>query len=881
MSLSLSGKRWLHKPFDPRQAQELALKLGVHPVVGALLYSRGLGDERRARCFLTPQLSELSEPQTLPGLGRAAALLAAAIESQRSICVYGDYDVDGLTATALVLRFLELVECPHSYYIPNRLDEGYGLSNNGVASAHNKGAEVLLTVDCGIAAHSEVELARSLGLTVVVSDHHEPGGTLPAADALVNPKALPEGHPARDLAGVGVAFQLMRGVAAELGTTYQKKLRNAGWPRCCLDLVATGTVADVVPLTGDNRILVSLGLRELRHSPSTGLAALCQTAGAEVSELSARQVAFVIAPRLNAAGRMGTAEAALGLLVSGDAQMALEVAQELDSENRRRQAVERRILAEAEKALLEQCDPEEDRVLVVAKEGWHQGVIGIVASRLAERYYRPAVVIALEGDGGKGSGRSIEGFHLQRAFRACGDLLERCGGHAMAAGLTIAADKVDRFREEINRYADRMIDDEVLTPKLHFDCPLPLGQLNEELLEQLAMLAPHGEGNPSPVFLCAPLRLQSQRVVGRDGTHLQLELEDVGGNLWRAIGFGLGSLAGSLPGPGEMLEVLTTPFIDEWEGRRSLRMRLFDIRPRPRRKAPGGPAHLIVREAAGGLPVRTTADQVMEGLLRQSNLRILCQETLENKLQALLKLVKYFPLVAVRDERTASRLYDLLASQALLVPSTGPRLVDEDRQGEVLSKECSVPVFCLLGGVEPDVLAGCLQRVHRQLVIWDMPYSARTADWLLQLSRLLEPRPVYLLSCIDEPLRFRQEMHLSVPDDDELRMIYKALRILCGTGTSTTIDHQAVVRFVSRSWERKVSPAAVRLAVRVFEELGLLRRQGDQYVLVEMPGAVDLHDSLSYNVGKRLVKELGGIVPLLQRVLGERVPVAVEDFPAC
>jgi single-stranded-DNA-specific exonuclease len=506
--------------------RDLARALNLPETLARLLVQRGYASPGPARDFLRPALGALSDPLSLPDMDRALDVLVQAVRAGTPILVHGDYDVDGQCGTALLTRVLRQAGARAVPFIPNRLRHGYDLGPAGVARAREVGAGVILTCDCGVTAHDAVAQARAAGMRVVITDHHVPG-TLPPADAVVNPRRGDPDAPTADLCGAGVAFKLAQALVPALGLP-------GPLPLHFLDLVALATVADVVPLTRENRVLTRFGLRKLADSRWPGVRALIETAGLAGAAIKAGHVGFVLAPRLNAAGRIGDAMDGLALLLCDDPADALERARRLETLNSQRQELDQAILHQALDLVDREADLDRDYGLVLAQEGWHPGVIGIVASRLVERYARPAILIALDGPTGKGSGRSIPKLNLHQALVACGTHLERFGGHRMAAGLTVARDRVDGFRAAFNDYARAHLSPDDLIAVQRIDAMIAFDMLDFGLEKLLRHLEPCGPGNPGPVFGVAGVTVREARPVGTN--HLRLLLEDPRGRL-TTIGF--------------------------------------------------------------------------------------------------------------------------------------------------------------------------------------------------------------------------------------------------------------------------------------------------------------------------------------------------------
>jgi single-stranded-DNA-specific exonuclease len=567
MKTSLTGSAWDPPTADPAGCARLATALELSPVTAAILLGRGVNDPAGAREFLSGGLAGLHDPFAMQDMAEAAERLGRALDAGERIRVWGDYDVDGVTATALLVRALAALGGGVDYYLPHRLREGYGLNRKGIEQCAADGVDLLVTVDCGIGAREEVALARELGLDVIVTDHHQPEGELPEAPTL-NPRRADCAYPFKDLAGVGVAFKLLCAMAARRGLPDGAEFRF-------LDLVMVGTIGDVAPLVGENRLLVRHGLARFDRSKKLGFKVLARAAGLDKG-ITAGQVAFVLAPRLNAAGRLDQAKHALHLLLTTDPEEAETLAAYLCEQNRARQEMGARTLEEAEALIKAEVDLARDRALVLASETWHPGVIGIVASRLVERYHRPAFLIALQEGIGKGSARGPETFDLWKALRACARLLERCGGHRVAAGFTVRPEQIPALRAALLEIADREIPTEAVCPRLPLDAEAEPADLSLEAVYELEGLAPFGAGNPAPLLASRDLRIIKAARMGAGGGHLRLLLEDQSKQAWGAVWFGRGEAAAALP-PGSVVDVCYTPEVDTWGGAPTVRLRLRDV----------------------------------------------------------------------------------------------------------------------------------------------------------------------------------------------------------------------------------------------------------------------------------------------------------------
>ncbi|MBI4419744.1 MAG: single-stranded-DNA-specific exonuclease RecJ [Gemmatimonadetes bacterium] len=521
------SSRWRVIPEPPPAAIEALVRaLNLPPLLARLLVQRGFGAPSAARAFLRPSLEALSDPFEVHDLARAVELTADAVRAGSTILIHGDYDVDGQCGTALLTRVLRAAGANVVPFVPHRTRDGYDFGPAGITAAQAVGAKLIITCDCGTTAVDAIARARAAGLRVIVTDHHL-SPVLPPADAVLNPQRPDCDSTAKELCGTGVAFKLAQALVGALGLPENLPLYH-------LDLVALATVADIVPLVGENRILVRAGLRMLATSGWPGVRALVQTAGLAGRPIRAGQVSYVLAPRLNAAGRVGDAMDGVRLLLSDDESEAQPLAAKLESLNQQRQAMDQEILDQAVEAVETTVDLERDYGLVLAREGWHPGVIGIVASRLVERFARPAILLALEGDQAKGSGRSISALNLHAALTRCAPLLTRYGGHRMAAGLALPRDRVDAFREAFNTVARESLTPDDLVPTQAIDALVSVAELDFQLEKLLRRLEPCGAGNPMPVLGVTRARALDPRVVGAN--HLKFLLDDSTGKL-EAIGF--------------------------------------------------------------------------------------------------------------------------------------------------------------------------------------------------------------------------------------------------------------------------------------------------------------------------------------------------------
>jgi len=567
-------KRWLIPPVLTSEADAALVKFP--PLLRQILFNRGYATDAEARAFLKAAPDFNTDPFQMTGMRAAVDRIRCALEHREPIAIYGDYDVDGVTATALLVQALQALGGEVHGYIPNRFDEGYGLNNNALDELRAGGVKLVITVDCGIRSPSEALHARTVGLDLIISDHHQPAeGDLPPALAVINPKQRGDAYPDKDMAGVGIAYKMIEALLTDLQPFDNAQVMPSTFNLASLlDLVALGTVADLVPLVGENRMLVRRGLRQMRATQRQGLYALARIAELDLTKVNAGNIGFMLGPRLNASGRLDSALASLELLTTADNKIAGELAQKLDVQNRQRQILTRSTQAQAESIAM-QDDPEA-YLLFAAHESFNPGVVGLAASRLSETHYRPAVVAAKGAEETRASCRSIPEFHITDALDQCADLLVRHGGHAAAAGFTVRNEKLPELVARLKTIAAEKLSGQDLRPTLTADAEVPLTEIRPELIKTLSYLEPTGYGNPDAAFVARGVKVKSSRTVGADAKHLKLALEDEQGQPHDAIGFRLGHLHGSLPAH---VDILFTYEINEYNGRVGYQLNLKDLRP--------------------------------------------------------------------------------------------------------------------------------------------------------------------------------------------------------------------------------------------------------------------------------------------------------------
>lgn len=572
-------KKWAVFQCDRETVLELSSRSNIPAVMAKAFINRGILDADEVREFLNPRLSDLHDPETLPDIAKAAERVRRAALANQKVVVYGDYDVDGVSGAALLVQFLKLLNMDVAYYVPHRIREGYGLNANAIREFTSSDVQLLITVDCGINAVDEIDKANESGIDIIITDHHEPGAEVPRAYAITNPKLAGSKYPFRHLSGAGVALKLVWAIAQKLSPGRRVKPEFREFLMDALGLAALGTIADVVPLIGENRVLAKFGLEALAVSRSPGVRALIESAGLDGYRLASHHVSYRLAPRLNAAGRMAEAKMCVELLTTDSTEKARQIAKKLDENNRWRQQIQRDVLQSVRERLSKEVDLNNDLVVVLADEYWHAGVLGIVASKVVDDHYRPTVLVALDDGIGKGSGRSIPEFNLFDALAECGRPLISFGGHSQAAGIKIKYEDIDAFRGALNAYASQKLDVRNLVCSLDIDAEIEADDLTVDLVGAMGRMAPYGEGNREPVFCTRGLRVAgAPRLIGKEDRHLAFYVRQ-GASSFRAIAFGMADLYDAILAA-EYCDLAYKAKINERNGRRAVELEVVDIQMR-------------------------------------------------------------------------------------------------------------------------------------------------------------------------------------------------------------------------------------------------------------------------------------------------------------
>lgn len=558
------NKKWQIYETNEEEVKKVKSKYQLNELLATILVNRNIIKEDDIRLFLNPTRDDFYDPFLITDMKIAIERIVEAIEKGQKVTIYGDYDVDGITSITVLKSFLKDVGLEASSYIPNRLDEGYGLNKDAIDTIKQSGCDLMITVDCGISAMDEIEYANSLGIETIVTDHHEPGNELPKAYAVIDNKRKDSKYPFRELAGVGVVFKLIQALGIRMGLKEESYLKY-------LDIVCIGTISDIVPLVDENRVIAKLGMMLVKQTKNIGLKSIIHSSG--YTKIDSNTISFGVAPRINACGRMGKAEEALELFLSANINEVNDLTKKLNEHNRERQETEKAIFESAiEKIEREHLN--DNKAIVVGGKNWHHGVIGIVSSKITDMYFKPSILLSFEEDGmGKGSGRSIPGFDLHDALMKCSDTVEKFGGHSMAVGITIKKEKLEAFREEFEKIATENHIDEIM-PIINIDAKINLSDIDKEMVESMKQLEPFGEANKMPIFAFKNLKIDSIRSLS-EGKHLKLTLKDTN-NIVNAIGFNMGHLAEEYR-IGDKIDVAGVLEVNTFNGTENLQINLKDI----------------------------------------------------------------------------------------------------------------------------------------------------------------------------------------------------------------------------------------------------------------------------------------------------------------
>lgn len=848
-------KTWRVAQINYQPIGSICAQIGIDVLLAQVLLARGIDTVEKARAFLSPTGDQISDPTSIAGVEQAADLLVTAVHKGVPMVVYGDYDADGITATALLVDLLRRLGARVGYYIPDRLSEGYGLNSQALLRLREQGYGLVVTVDCGISNYQAVSDARLAQLEVLVTDHHQLPERLPAATAIVHP--LLGNNQGPKLAGVGVAFKLAQQVSRAWGLPKDAGIDAGRY----LDLVAIGTIADLVPLVGENRVLAKIGLEQMNQSPRVGVRALAEVA--DLNPIDSRGIAFALAPRLNAMGRLAQASPAVQLFLTDSYQEAWEIARQLDQINRERQLLEEAIMQQAQVLAREQVESNH-KVIVLASPYWHPGVIGIVASKLVEEYYLPVILIALSGEIGKGSARSIPGFHMYEALSSCQHLLRAFGGHELAAGLTIDKDKVDDLRQELAAMAAERLSPEDLVPTIKVDAEIMLAEVTIPALQQLLLLEPYGMGNEPPVFLYRHQRLQGAKGVGKDNSHLRGWINSEGRQIG-VIGFNL--VAGfDQRRPVDLVFQLS---LNEWQGQIRAEAMLLDWHPSASDGLSARQQDLLVPvQAIGESACASTEEDYGLGERELINWIHRARGGWPARVGSIKEVAEREGRVLIWLRRR-SLAYQVLRSLHEILP---------DLAGQIFlaSKALTQEQLQL-------VMTFWENRLAKILVVEDLGHlSSSSADAVifleppLSLSQMVnmskEHSRIYLLWHDRDIDYIDRYLQMSVPERETVATVYRYLLYLKRSNLKTEMNADHASRDLKRLLGKTVGRKAIWRSLLILKEIGLVQPSeaggGSSVLLSETPGKkLSLEDSLVYRNGLARLTQWKNCKSFLQRVV--------------
>ena len=783
-------KKWEPTMSDIEKSSRLAVRLGISPLIAHLLVNRGIETEDAACAYLYPTPDQLHSPFLMHGMEQVVERIRLAMKHGEQVWIFGDYDADGTTAASLLINTFQHLDFPVNPYIPDRFGEGYGLNKEAIQTLKESGCDLLITVDCGITSIDEVEFANNLDIDVIITDHHQPRpDALPPATGIITPKMPESEYPFDGLAGVGLAFKLAHAVmgGGDLDPFLQSQL----------DLVTLGTVVDMAPLTGENRVLTSLGLAEINKRARPGIKALCDVANYDDNKpIVGYTLSFVLGPRINAAGRMNTADQVVKLLTAESYEEAVPLAEELDASNLERREVENKIRDEAIATIEKNNDHNQKNGLVVADEGWHRGVVGIVASRILNRYYRPVFVLAVEGDEAHGSGRCIEGMNLADSLNACDELLVKHGGHARAAGLTVKTENIEEFALRFNQYACEHLTDDDLIPKLKVDLEVQSSYLTLQAIEELQQLEPFGEDNVPPRLAMHNLRLQKPpSIIGKEQNHLKLFVTD-GGQTLTALGWNMSDHFTALRNKNIRLDLAFEPEINEWNNTRSIQLKIEDLR-----------IHTLERNTVARMfPIEE----------EETPAKFIDRRSLESKQQYLENLLKKQEktLLYVRDDRALDQLFELLSPterigrcEANMFDADKIQLTDKLARGELLAIASS----CTLTD---------LPQIRHLVFCHPTPQHTTFFDRCQPAFKDLETTYIHLIYQPKDVEWMEEYIARQFPSEQVLRELYKCLHTMNGDHE----DRLTLASVLEAAQTDSIPAEAITDGLSIFEELELLRQ---------------------------------------------------------
>lgn len=819
---------YIYKPvvssLDLSQIRFLSGKLNISLLLAQLLWQRGITDETVAAAFLSPDLSHLHDPYALPDMGAAVQCIKAAVERGRRIAIYGDYDVDGITASVVMFQALKALGAETLIYLPDRFAEGYGLNSDAIYKLYSQDVNLIITVDCGITAIEEVNLAHQLGMQVVITDHHQCADEIPHAEAVVDPKRRDSSYPFPSLAGVGIAFKLACAlVGLDVAMEY-------------IDMAALGTIADIVPLLSENRVIVKYGLQHMKNNARIGIKALWQAAGlkGDISCINTENVTFQLVPRLNAAGRMSSAVKGLKLLMSQDTDEAMILAKQLDADNRQRQNIERQILQEAVDMINNTIDLRHERAIVLAKEGWHKGVIGIAAGKLAEMYHRPVLIISLTDGQGHGSGRSIPALDLYQALDSCKKYFSAFGGHAQAVGFSISEEYVSVLRQQFNAVLSQILLPKDMVPAISYDARIYIKDISPDLLNELSLLEPFGYGNQQPVFLIGDAVFKDMREVGADKSHLKLCLTSDGVDL-DCIAFRNGHKYQELC-KCRNIDVVGTLETDQWNDMERIQFKAIHIKPS------------ISAQTLDGL-IGQYYDNISDGFIND----IIATSSIKS-----IDSIAYHKIsVSERDQWLFQHLRNSMYNLILInTPGQLQHLLYALKEQDMLE------LFDIHYNAADDRAGVCNRilinaelanlnlKAFSHIILYDVPFSV---NYISRLADMLSDQELYILFGPDQLKDAAMALEQWALSRRDMEHLYRALRFAARKSMQYTIKASLLMETVHLPSHK------IYKALGIFQRLSLLKYSflpdGLIYICM-MPnhGKIDLTSDMVYNAMEHMQK---------------------------
>lgn len=848
-------KVWKIKEPDQRLSQRLAEQLKIPPLIAKLLVNRNITDEKSAYEFLHPDISHLHSPSKLKGIPEAVERIKKAISNKEKIIIYGDYDVDGITSVCLMFIALSSLGANVHYYIPKRYEEGYGLNYDSLTELKKSGCDLLLTVDCGISTVEEVNFANESGMDVIITDHHEPPKKIPTAIAVINPKLSDSGYPYNYLAGVGVAFKLAQALMENYGVKIDSFIENN------IDLVALGTITDMVPLTGENRTIASLGLKALNKSQRKGIRALCEISDVRQGAIDSYAIGFRLGPRINAAGRMDiNAYNAVKLLLTESDEEAIELAQKLDNSNKERQSHEKYIMDNAKKHIQE-YGLDKEKAIVLSGQGWHFGAVGIAAGKLKDLFFRPTVLISIEGEMGRGSARSIPEFDIYDAIYKCSPLLEKFGGHRASAGFSIPKENIERFRKDFLDIANSSISKTDLLPKIDIDAVVSLADLSVDAVESLSLLEPYGQENPQPLLAIKDLSLKYlPKIMGKGNEHLQVIVTD-GQAVMRAVAFNMAKLERELSAEKVKVDIAGRPCINVWNDSKSVELKVEEF---------------LIHQKTDQEEYIIASSEIVKPI----QIKIIDRRNIPDKKQYLQKLVstKEKLLMYVRDDSAVDQLQRILSS-SILKDKLGLcySMTSEDEADEMKSRLIEDELLAIISCIPFEEPLNGLKHL-----IFCHPVPTKDI-FISSCAPALESQEqvnIHLIFNNNDIEFLTSQLNKQYPDRNLLANVYKKIRDLHKEKNNEQVLFDEIMSNLILDEPKEF---ILSRCIEIFEELGLVRRNRIYekiavFIPPDSPKHRDLYESKIYSNGDRIKNEWANFSKFIITKTAEEIRKMIMEY---